>query len=65
MRLISLLLWSFQFTDRNKFEHRVEKSATVKTDSKGMELLTFKKVQLDHYPDDIKFLIRFAVKIAI
>ena len=33
MRLISLLFWSCQFTDRKKFEHRVEKSATVNLNS--------------------------------
>ena len=39
-----------------KFERRVHSI---------VELLELKKVQLDHYPDDIKFLILFAVKIAI
>ena len=29
IRLISLLFRSYQFTDRKKFEHRVEKNATV------------------------------------
>ena len=39
-----------------KFERRVHSI---------VELLELLKVQLDHYSDDIKFLILFAVKIAI
>ena len=41
VRVISLLLWSCQFTGKKKFEHRLKKSATVNVFSVAIEVFVY------------------------